>query len=190
MAVPSSPASQSSSQTRSATPFSEAEWPPSELHRDDTPPSSPRPASSPPTPPSPLETLSIVHETMLASSSPQLEDVSRKVPRPPQPFKSDRLLAEPIILAPDSDLSLSQSQSQSQSQPVVLSQLSQHERPPSLQVARKTHSRRRVEEAANLKEFIKAKLDGIGRAEEAGAVSWEMLYGILVETARDRGAVE
>lgn len=258
-----------------------------------------------------------------------LSEVNRKVPRPPEPFKSDRLLAEPIILAPDSDLSLShsQSQSQSQSQPVVLSQLSQlrrnpvstvpdqnklhdgskesgeelmkrnvpvsqetpvdpcvpstHDRKgslsptcndtnvnatqtppieskvdkpsaedeeldsddaqthgnligyqgspsaprevqhdprawaaPSFQMARKgllrrkvnleqpadrsragsggktsedEEHRREVEEPRNLKEFIKAKLDCIPAVDEYAVVSWEMLYGILVGTARDRG---
>ncbi|KNZ80492.1 hypothetical protein J132_05612 [Termitomyces sp. J132] len=252
----SSPAvSQSSSRTRSATPFSEAEWPPSVRPHNDTSPSSSKSAipasSSHPRHPTPGQRLAVlasptvVHETMLvpcSTESPPTRSVSRKVPRPPEPFKSERLLAEPIILAPDSDLSLSHSQSQSQSQSGpkhLLGLTAARTRPedqeldsddaqthidllghgrraavtpepprevehdarawaaPSFQVARKSTGKRRTQRGKtseegevvvtrSLKEVIEVKLDGILVEEVSGVVSWEMLHGILVETARDR----
>ncbi|KAG5650626.1 hypothetical protein H0H81_011630, partial [Sphagnurus paluster] len=89
-----------------------------------------------------LETV-ILHSFTLSPPTHTRREVARKVPRPPQPVKPNRSLADPIILAPNSDNSHSQSQSQSQShtqsltqsqsqsqnqelrssQPVVLSQL-------------------------------------------------------------------
>ncbi|KAG6820984.1 hypothetical protein H0H93_008613 [Arthromyces matolae] len=177
----------SQDRSRSATPLSEAEWPPSEAQCNQTPvpseflisspnrlivPSSypspyPTPAQrrcealSPASSPNDFHSLVRNSESLLESHplkssnttfaqdtvlnlpstlSPAVysHHISRKVPRPPQPFKSDRLLADAIILVEDSDPSLSYSQSQSQSQsqslsqslsqPVVLSQLSQLKR--------------------------------------------------------------
>ncbi|KAF8070198.1 hypothetical protein FPV67DRAFT_1754886 [Lyophyllum atratum] len=202
---PSPTASRSGSRSRSATPFSEEEWPQSDHPHIPSSPAPPSPSlaqarpnatsSSHPRPPTPaqriprkksptpsssstpLPTQSVVgletYAEPLPPSSPPLPshvtiapetvlipsptisppthtrgEVMRRVPRPPQPIKS-LPLADPIILAPNSDNSLSFSQSQLQtqsqslsqsqsrsrkkilgsSQPVVLSQLSELARP-------------------------------------------------------------
>ncbi|KAF5386034.1 hypothetical protein D9615_002493 [Tricholomella constricta] len=164
-----SPTASKSSRSRSATPFSETAWPPSDLPPLATSPPPPSPSlvpakpdtvsSSHPRPPTPAQRTPRKWPQSLPPSSPPLptqpdeiethtnaipplltplpskasetvlvpsstispstharREVTRKVPRPPQPLQSTAPMGKPVILAPDSDTSHSYGQIQPQSQ--------------------------------------------------------------------------